>query len=64
MLLAEEYKVLLKEAGFAGIQGGTIYDAIHLKCADLARVDRLYTLNLRHFQSIAPTEFGPHIMAP
>ena len=38
------------------LQGGTVYDAFLLKVAANAGVDAIYTLNLKHFQAIAPPE--------
>jgi predicted nucleic acid-binding protein len=49
-----EYATFLREAVSNGIQGGMIYDALILKCAEAAHSDRIYTLNLKHFQSFAP----------
>jgi predicted nucleic acid-binding protein len=63
-LTGDDYKALVRDAGFARIQGGTIYDAIHLKCADQAKAERLYTLNLKHFKAIAPRTFWAEILAP
>jgi predicted nucleic acid-binding protein len=55
-LAGSDYGAFLREAVVSGIQGGTIYDALLLKCAAKADVDRIYTLNLKHFQSIAPAD--------
>lgn len=48
-----DYIDLIRDAASAGIQGGAIYDAILMRCAEKAAVGRIYTLNLRHFQAIA-----------
>jgi predicted nucleic acid-binding protein len=53
-LTGGDYTALVREAALSGIQGGTIYDSILLKCAAKAEVDRIYTLNLKHFQAVAP----------
>lgn len=59
-----DYAVLLREAAGTGIQGGTIYDAILLKSAAKAGVDRIYTLNLKHFQAIAPASVAALLSTP
>lgn len=59
-----DYASLLREAAGTGIQGGTIYDAILLKSAAKAGVDRIYTLNLKHFQAIAPADIVASLSAP
>jgi predicted nucleic acid-binding protein len=58
-LTGAEYMALIREAALAGIQGGTIYDAVLLKSASKAGVDRIYTLNLKHFQVVAPKNISP-----
>lgn len=63
-LTASDYAALLREAAGIGIQGGTIYDAILLKSAAKSDADRIYTLNLKHFQAIAPPEISPLLSAP
>jgi predicted nucleic acid-binding protein len=63
-LSGNDYASLIREAAMAGIQGGTTYDAIVLKSAVKAGVDRIYTLNLKHFQAVAPRNINPLIMAP
>lgn len=52
-LTGSDYGAFLRDAVGTGIQGGKVYDALLLKCAAQADVDRIYTLNLKHFQSIA-----------
>lgn len=41
----------LNDAQSVGMRGGAVYDYLHLVTARKARVQRLYTLNLRHFQA-------------
>jgi predicted nucleic acid-binding protein len=59
-----DYTALIREAALAGVQGGTIYDALLLKCAAKSNAETLYTLNLRHFQNVAPKDFASRILAP
>ena len=63
-LAGTEYTSFLREAVGSGIQGGTIYDALLLKCATKADIDRVYTLNLKHFQSIAAPEIIKKLSEP
>jgi predicted nucleic acid-binding protein len=59
-----DYRALIREGALAGIHGGTIYDAVLLKAAAKARVERIYTLNLKHFQAVAPEDLAGRILAP
>jgi predicted nucleic acid-binding protein len=59
-----DYSALIREAALAGIQGGTIYDAVLLKSATKAEVDQIYTLNLKHFEAVTPKNFGPELLVP
>ena len=63
-LTASDYASLVREAAMAGIQGGTIYDAVLLKCAEKSNPDRIFTLNLKHFLAVASKDFGPKLSAP
>jgi predicted nucleic acid-binding protein len=63
-LTGNDYASLIREAAFSAIQGGTIYDAVLIKCAVKAEVDRIYTLNLKHFQNIAPKNIVSKIVSP
>ncbi len=55
---------LIREAALTGIQGGTIYDAVLLKSAAKAEVERIYTLNQKHFQAVAPKSIASRILSP
>ncbi len=63
-LSGNEYAALLREAAGSGIQGGTIYDALLLKCAAKAEVDRIYTWNLNHFQAVASLDVATKLSEP
>jgi predicted nucleic acid-binding protein len=63
-LTGNDYASLIREAAVAGIQGGTIYDALLLKCAEKSNPDRLFTLNLKHFLAVASSNMGPRLSAP
>jgi predicted nucleic acid-binding protein len=63
-LSGTDYAALLREAAGTGIQGGTLYDALLLKCATKSGADRIYTLNLKHFQAIAPPGIARLLSTP
>lgn len=63
-LTGTDYAALIREAALAGIRGGTVYDAVLMKCAANAEVERIYTLNVKHFQTVAPQNIGSQILAP
>lgn len=63
-LTRQDYPVLIREAAMIGIQGGTIYDALLLKCALKSGAGILVTLNTRHFQAIVPKGLTLKIAAP
>jgi len=63
-LTGSDYAALIREAAVAGIQGGTIYDAVLLKSAERATPDRIYTLNLKHFLAVAPKSLHPLLFSP
>jgi predicted nucleic acid-binding protein len=63
-LTGNEYSALIREAALGGIQGGTIYDAVSLKSAGKTDADRIYTLNLKHFQAIARKEQSALVATP
>lgn len=47
-----EYKAAIKKASESGLSGGIIYDALIAKVAEKAKVERLLTLNLKHFRRV------------
>jgi predicted nucleic acid-binding protein len=62
-LTALMYRETIQECADSGWIGGRIYDALHLCCAKKAACDRIYTLNVRHFQQSAP-DLADRIGAP
>jgi len=60
---AEEYYQALQDASTRGIVGGTIYDALVVRCAVKGKADVLYTWNVKHFELIAG-EMGRRIRVP
>jgi predicted nucleic acid-binding protein len=63
-LSGNDYAALIREAAAAGIQGGTIYDAVLLNSAAKAAVERIYTFNLKHFKAIAPPALAGLLLSP
>ncbi|HSH40405.1 MAG TPA: PIN domain-containing protein [Chthoniobacterales bacterium] len=53
-LSADAYVDLIEQAPSKGMRGGSIFDAIHAQAARESRCGEIYTLNLRHFQHVAP----------
>jgi predicted nucleic acid-binding protein len=53
-LSAADYWQLVDDLAQLGVAGGAVYDGVIAKAAELAQVDLLLTLNVRHFQRIWP----------
>jgi len=49
-----DYRSLIASAPAKGIRGGTIYDALHAETARRAGCEEIHTLNVSHFQHVAP----------
>lgn len=49
---ASEYCEVLEKAAAAGTSGGALYDALIGECALKAKVQAIYTWNIRHFQLV------------
>jgi predicted nucleic acid-binding protein len=63
-LTGPEYISTIREAAATGVRGGTIYDAVLLRAARKANPGRIYTLNLKHFQAVAPASLGLLLSLP
>jgi predicted nucleic acid-binding protein len=59
-----DYAELLRAAALAGVQGGTIYDAVLMKSAAKEAVGEIFTLNFKHFKAVAPPELEALISIP
>ncbi len=53
-LTAKRSLALIREAPANGIRGGAFFDAIHAKTARETRCGEIHTLNVRHFEHVAP----------
>jgi predicted nucleic acid-binding protein len=63
-LTGSDYSALIREAALAGIQGGTIYDAVLLQSAAKSEAERIYTFNQKHFQAVASKNIASQIFSP
>ena len=62
-LSGKEYQETIQRCVQQGWAGGRVYDALHIRSALKASCDRIYTLNVRHFQQLAP-ESPERVTAP
>jgi predicted nucleic acid-binding protein len=58
-----DYLATVEATAKAGLPGGIIYDALQLRCAEKAKCDRVYTLNVSDFVRIAP-QLAKQIVRP
>ena len=63
-LTADEYKAVLLSVPKSAWQGGVIFDALHLHCAQKTECDRIYTFNLREFRALSARDWVDKITAP
>jgi len=53
-LLVQHYLALIQSAPTKGIRGGSFFDAVHAQTARETHCSEIHTLNVRHFQHVAP----------
>ncbi len=63
-LSSDDYKEVLNASAKAGLVGGMVYDALHLQCARKVGCDRIYTLNVKDFRTLATDDLEDKISAP
>jgi predicted nucleic acid-binding protein len=63
-LTAKEYAAVLANAAANGVEGGRTYDALLLAAAAKSGAERIYSTNVRHFQSLANEQLRARIAAP
>jgi predicted nucleic acid-binding protein len=63
-LSADDYKEVLRSCIRAGLIGGVIFDALHVRSAKKAECDRLYTFNVKDFRAVASPDMAGKITAP
>jgi len=60
----DDYLWVLRHVARAGGRSGQVYDALILKCAERAAVDKIYTWNLAHFRRVAWPAVAARISEP
>ena len=50
----DDYGGVLDEMSRAGLRGGAVYDALHIRAARKAGVDEIWTYDVRDFRRLAP----------
>jgi predicted nucleic acid-binding protein len=63
-LTAKEYKEVVHHCAASGWAGGRIHDAVHLRCAQKADCDRIYTFNVKDFRELAPAGLADKVSVP
>jgi predicted nucleic acid-binding protein len=51
---SDEYFQVVRTSAGQSLSSGRVYDALLLRCAAKVKARTIYTLNLKHFQAIAP----------
>lgn len=54
-LNAADYRGMVQECARSGFSGGRVHDLGHLRAAEKAGCQRVYTFDVRGFQQLAPT---------
>jgi predicted nucleic acid-binding protein len=63
-LTPKEYREVVRHCAVSGWVGGKVHDAVHLRCAQKAGCDRIYTFNVKDFRALAPPNLAEKIAAP
>ena len=63
-LTPKEYQEVVRHCAISGWAGGRVHDAVHLRCAQKAGFDLLYTFNVKDFRALAPDDLRDKIAAP
>jgi predicted nucleic acid-binding protein len=63
-LTGKEYEEVVRRCAASGWSGGRIHDAVHVRCAQKADSDRLYTFNVKDFRALSPDDFQNKVCAP
>jgi predicted nucleic acid-binding protein len=63
-LTAKEHQDVVRDCAANGWAGGKIHDAVHLRCAQKAECDRVYTFNVKDFRSLASSILFAKISSP
>jgi predicted nucleic acid-binding protein len=63
-LSSRDYKALVQSCAATSRAGGFAYEALHLRCAQKANCDRIYTFNVKDFRALAPKGLEDKIATP
>lgn len=63
-LSSAHYLWVLRHVAGAEARSGSVYDALILKCGELAEVDTIYTWNVSHFKRVSWTGIVGRIRTP
>ena len=63
-LTPKEYREVVRHCAANGWVGGKVHDAVHLRCAQKAECDRIYTFNVKDFRALAPPELADRVAMP
>ena len=63
-LTLKEYREVVRHCAVSGWVGGKVHDAVHLRCAQKAGCDRIYTFNVKDFRALAPPELADRVALP
>jgi predicted nucleic acid-binding protein len=63
-LTSKEYREVVRHCAASGWAGGRIHDAVHLRCAQKAGCERIYTFNVKDFRALASPDLADKISAP
>ena len=63
-LSSQDYLMILKQMTELGLGGGIIYDAITVKAAKKAKVDKILTFNHKDFVRLVSVEESTFILSP
>jgi predicted nucleic acid-binding protein len=63
-LAPKEYQEVVHNCAASGWAGARIHDAVHLRCAQKANCDRIYTFNVKDLRALAPSGLAGKISAP
>ena len=53
-LTGSDYRKAISQCQSVGARGGAIFDMLHLQAARRGKGQRIFTINVRHFQAFAP----------
>jgi predicted nucleic acid-binding protein len=63
-LTSKEYQEVVHGCAIGGWIGGRVHDSVHVRCAQKAESDRIYTFNVRDFRALAGSELAHKITTP